>query len=197
MATSRLVQESFQNLRVRQFFLTVAQVARTESTRLPLVPLIFLSHPHQLDLSYPPRNRHKQYYGFWLDHQWLIDLGKNVRNPEDRIEPPSENDFWLRGLGEICGAVKINSLTIEMCFQPEQNGAPPEHVDANGRVFVLSVCSDDEADYPVIPSQEQVDYLANLLGRQPRWWVSIWSRIERNQSMQNLRVAQLALAYPP
>ncbi|KAG2035637.1 hypothetical protein BDR03DRAFT_961757, partial [Suillus americanus] len=60
-----------------------------------------------------------------------------------------------------------------MCFQPKQDGAPPEHVNADGEVFVLSVCSDDEADYPVIPFQEQVDFLSNLLGRKPRWWDSV------------------------
>jgi hypothetical protein len=31
-----------------------------------------------------------------------------------------------------------------MCFQPKQDGAPSEHVNADGEVFVLSVCSDDE-----------------------------------------------------
>ncbi|KAG1736337.1 hypothetical protein EDB19DRAFT_1721720 [Suillus lakei] len=165
MSASELLRQSMQNLRVTE----------AKSTQPPLVPPRFPC-PHQLDLSYPPRHRHTQYYGFWIDREWLTDLGKNIHYPEDRLDPPSDRDFWLRGFGHISWAVRIDPLTIQVCLQPKQDGAPPKHVDADGEVFVLSVCSDDEADYPVIPFQEQVDYLENLFGRKPRWWVGIWPR---------------------
>ncbi|KAG1774448.1 hypothetical protein EV702DRAFT_1240575 [Suillus placidus] len=45
---------------------------------------------------YPHRNCHKQYYGFWISREWMIDLVKNGHYPEDCVEPPRDCDVWLR-----------------------------------------------------------------------------------------------------
>ncbi|KAG1735264.1 uncharacterized protein EDB91DRAFT_1348299 [Suillus paluster] len=165
MSASELLRQFMQNLRAQP---------EVKSSLPPLVPLKRPSRPHPSQFSYPPRHRHTQFYGFWIDEQWLIELGKNIQDPEDRVRPPKERDLWFRGFSHICWAVRIDPLTVELCFQPSQDGAPPEYVDAEGEVFVLSVCSDNEEDELVIPFQEQVDYLATILGREPRWWVSVW-----------------------
>ncbi|KAG1796127.1 uncharacterized protein BJ212DRAFT_1582393 [Suillus subaureus] len=166
MSASELLRQSMQNLRV----------VETKSTLPPLVPFRFTVRPHKLKLSYPPRQRYKQNYGFWLSDEWLAELGKNIRLPEDSYDPPTQKDFWKRGFAHIRGCVDIDPLTIENCFQPQTNGAPTEYLDVDGEVVVLSVCSDDEDEIPVIPWQEEVDYLANILGRPPQWWVNIYPR---------------------
>jgi hypothetical protein len=142
----------------------------------PLEQLLRPSRPSQLEFSYPSRHRHTQFYGFWINQQWLVDLGKNVQYPEDHLDPPNDDDYFLRGFEHISWAVRIDPLTVQLCLQPKKDGAPPEYVDADGEVFVLSVFSDEEADYPARPAQEQVDYLTKVLGRKPRWWVGIWPR---------------------
>ncbi|KAG1736358.1 hypothetical protein EDB19DRAFT_2040357 [Suillus lakei] len=122
------------------------------------------------------RIRYKRNYGFWPSDEWLAELGNNIRLPEDPYEPPTQKQFWMRGFAHIRGCVDIDPLTIENNFQPETNGAPLEYLDVDGEVVVLSVCFDDEAEIPVIPWQEQVGYLTDILGRQPQWWVNIWPR---------------------
>jgi hypothetical protein len=140
------------------------------------VPLERPSNPHRLAISHPPRLRHTQYYGFSITKQWLVDLGKNIQYPSDHLDPPDDGRYFLRGYQYIQWAVRIHLLGVELCFQAKKDGAPPEHVKANGKVLVLSVLSDGDVDSPLCPVQEQVDYLTELLGRKPRWWVGIWPR---------------------
>jgi hypothetical protein len=140
------------------------------------VPLERPSEPHQLAISYPPRHRHTLYYGFSISKQWLVDLGKNIQYSSDHLDPPDYDCYFLRGYQYIRWAVKIHFLGVELCFQAKKDGAPPDHVKANGNVLVLSVLSDEEVDNPIRPVQEQVDYLTELLGRKPRRWVGIWPR---------------------
>jgi hypothetical protein len=83
-----------------------------------------------------------------------------------------------RGFEHIQWAVGIDPLTLEFCLQPGKRGAPPQYVDADGEILILSVMSDDEEDYPVRPAQEQVDYLTKVLGRKPQWWVGVSLRNE-------------------
>ncbi|KAG1737073.1 uncharacterized protein EDB91DRAFT_1290964 [Suillus paluster] len=170
MSASKLSRQAIQN----------SWFNETKSTLPRLVPCKLPSHPHKLELSYPPKQRYTHNYGFWLSPEWLIDLGKHIRLIEDCVEPPDHTEFWMRGIGYIRWALDIDPLTAENCFltiehcvQPETNGAPIECVDSDGEVVVLSVCSDNETDIRVIPYQEQVDYLSNLLGRKPQWWVNI------------------------
>ncbi|KAG0705844.1 hypothetical protein DFH29DRAFT_1067267 [Suillus ampliporus] len=122
------------------------------------------------------KQHYKQNYGFWINDKWPADLGKHIRYPEDGFEPPNEKELSIRGFAYLRWAVDIDPLTMENCFQPEKNSAPPECLDVDEEVMVLSVCSDDEAEIPVIHYQEQVDYLLNLLGRQLQRWVNIWPR---------------------
>ncbi|KAG1736352.1 hypothetical protein EDB19DRAFT_1829978 [Suillus lakei] len=157
-----------------KFEVTQNQLAENKSTIPPLVPLKLTSPPHKLKLSYPPPQRYKQNYGFWFSDKWLTELGKHYRLPEDRLNPPPDEEFWLRGCSHLYNAVRIKSMTIEICFQPKTNGAPPEFLDIDGEVAVLSVCSDDVEE--ALPSQEQVDYLTEVLDRMPQWWVNIKPR---------------------
>ncbi|KAG2031737.1 hypothetical protein BDR03DRAFT_971866, partial [Suillus americanus] len=182
MSTSELLRQSMQNLRVSPLYVaytssfelvTQNQVAETKSTLPPLVPFKFTSPPRKFKLSYPALQHYKQNFGFWLSDQWLIELGKHTHLPEDRFDPPLDEDFWMRGVAYICETVGLEGLTVEHCFQPKTNGAPPQFLDADGEVLVLSVCDDVEDD---IPSQQQVDYLTNLLCRPPQWWINIYPR---------------------
>ncbi|OJA14226.1 hypothetical protein AZE42_06171 [Rhizopogon vesiculosus] len=104
-------------------------------------------------------HRHTQYYGFWITQQWLIDLGKNIQHPNDHLYPPYIDEYFMRGFDHIQWAVGINPMSVEVCLQPKNGGAPPEYLDADGDVLILSVMSDDEEDYPIRPAQKQVDYL--------------------------------------
>ncbi|KAG1820872.1 uncharacterized protein BJ212DRAFT_1477965 [Suillus subaureus] len=167
MSASELLRQSMQNLRVSPLY-----VAQTINSTAPRTIQVHVS-PRKFKLSYPALQHYKQNFGFWLSDQWLIELGKHTHLPEDRFDPPLDEDFWMRGVAYICETVGLEGLTVEHCFQPKTNGAPPQFLDVDGEVLVLSVCDDVEDD---IPSQQQVDYLTNLLGRLPQWWVNIYPR---------------------
>ncbi|OAX33728.1 hypothetical protein K503DRAFT_804146 [Rhizopogon vinicolor AM-OR11-026] len=181
MSASQLLRQAIQNStvidsEVESILPHVVPLNEVQSLPPLLKQLRRPSRMTKLQSSYPPRHRHTQYYGFWITQQWLIDLGKNIQHPNDHLYPPYIDEYFMRGFDHIQWAVGINPLTVEICLQLKKGGAPPEYVDADGDVLILSVMSDDEQDYPIRPAQEQVDYLTKVLDREPHWWVGVWPR---------------------
>ncbi|KAG1807006.1 uncharacterized protein BJ212DRAFT_1388669 [Suillus subaureus] len=83
----------------------------------------------------------------------------------------------------------ISDLDPITCFNPKGGSVPPEWIAVYDgdyddvlsdeellafqiqTVYELTVCSDEEDSFEERPSQEQMDYITNLVGHGPQWWM--------------------------
>jgi len=112
------------------------------------------------------------FYGYDITAEWVLNYAEThykIAKEQDKLAKASIGAQLLK----IHTGIK--SLHFESALVDPT--APPGAVTIPGgrpgepRVRVLSVFSDEDASYEGRPSQEQVDRLSQILGKQPRWWV--------------------------
>ena len=107
--------------------------------------------------------------------EWLIDYA--TRN---WLWDPNDPDY--DDLSKISGALTVLSfqtgikrLLLESAFKdqsaPSNAATIPGYKPGEVRVPVLSIFSDEVSSFRRRPSQEQVDRLSEIMGKQPRWWI--------------------------
>ena len=116
------------------------------------------------------------FYGYDVGMDWLIDYAtKNWRwdpNDESRLGDLSKIGAGMILLREHSG---IRRLEIESALK--DHAAPSDTVTIQGsrhnepEVPILSIFSNEGPSFKRRPSQEQIDRLSQIIGKQPRWWI--------------------------
>ena len=104
--------------------------------------------------------------------EWLIDYA--VKHWSWGPIAISKLSKIIEGLALLGFHSGINCLKFESAKL--DRAAPLNTVTMPGRpgevrVPVISIFSDEGSSYRKRPSQEQVDRLSELMGKQPRWWI--------------------------
>jgi hypothetical protein len=110
------------------------------------------------------------YLGIETTEEWLVEYAKKCGyNPTQ----PSTLAF----LGKAMVLLEVNSgIMPKSAFAQSLTRIPPpitkvtyplRKVDA----IIVAICSDSPKSFARRPSQEQVDVLKQIMGREPMWWV--------------------------
>jgi hypothetical protein len=114
------------------------------------------------------------FYGYDIAMEWLADYS-------NKHWPYADNECYdtlskaidaVQLLGRHSGIKRLylESALVDRAATSDTvtiPGSRPGEI----RVPVLSIFSDERSSFKKRPSQEQVDRLSNIIGRQPRWWV--------------------------
>jgi hypothetical protein len=108
--------------------------------------------------------------------EWLVDYATRNWRVEswDPIDSPRYDDISKASAAMVLLKFHtgIKHLGIESAIKDHE--APSDTVTVPGRpgeVPIISIFTDEGPSYKRRPSQEQVDRLSRILGKQPRWWV--------------------------
>ncbi|KAG1888562.1 hypothetical protein F4604DRAFT_1713457 [Suillus subluteus] len=145
-----------------------------------------------IKLVRPKKQPNPQFYGYAISHEWLVRFAEQ-HCPEklrDRNSEGYKTHAMVRGYIHLVYFTGINNLDTIACFNPMEGASvPPEWIPvSNGdyddvlsdeeilafqiqTVHVLTVCSDEEESFKDRPNQEQMDYLTELVGHGPQWWM--------------------------
>lgn len=114
------------------------------------------------------------YYGYDVEVEWLA----NYATKHWRWGPLECYDIMSRASGAIQLLRRhsgIKRLSFESALRDPS--APSNTVTISGyrpgeiRVPLISIFSDEGPSFRKRPSQEQVDRLSEIMGKQPRWWI--------------------------
>jgi hypothetical protein len=127
---------------------------------------------------------HLQYYGYAVSGDWLLAFAEQ-HSPEALPQRDARNykkTAKKQAFQLIRHWTGIYDLAWKTCFNPKGGLIPPEwfaslYDEADDpedmeTVLVFAVCSDEDDDFEGRPMQEQVDFMTNLIGHAPQWWVS-------------------------
>jgi hypothetical protein len=126
----------------------------------------------QIALPNPAKDGRVCFYGYDVSMEYLIDYA-TTHWCWDHMDKGD--------LSKISGGVKllgfhsgIKQLKLESGIK--DRAAPANTATIPGRpgevrVTVMSIFSDEGPSYRTRPTQEQVDRLSGILGKQPRWWL--------------------------
>ncbi|KAJ8588154.1 hypothetical protein M405DRAFT_820231 [Rhizopogon salebrosus TDB-379] len=127
---------------------------------------------------------HLQYYGYAVSRDWLVAFTEQ-HWPEALPERDARNyrKTAIRRAYELIGHLTgIPDLARKTCFNPKGDSVPPEwfaslYDEADDpedmeTVIVFALCSDEDDDFEGRPTQDKVDFMTNLVGHAPQWWVS-------------------------
>ena len=125
----------------------------------------------QVVLPYRSADGRLYYYGYDVAMEWLMDYFK-THWPQG-----SSCDVFTKTVGGVHflrNHSDIKHLDLESAFKDET--APSNVVTIPGRpgeirVPIISIFSNERTSYKKRPSQEQVDRLTEIMGKQPRWWL--------------------------
>jgi hypothetical protein len=134
-----------------------------------------ITPPTKIKIALPNLDANRVcFYGYDVGMDWLVVYAtKHMR--WDSIDLPYD-DFSKASAA--MGLLRIHSgikhLGIESAIK--DHTAPSDTVTVPGRpgvvrVPIVSIFTDEGPSYNRRPSQEQVDRLSQILGKQPRWWV--------------------------
>ncbi|KIJ15135.1 hypothetical protein PAXINDRAFT_99664 [Paxillus involutus ATCC 200175] len=132
------------------------------STKDPL-PRIKLTLPRDPDRIY--------YYGWPITDAWLNEFLRQELLPEDYAIEAANPFHTINAMSCLEFCCKIRNLRLRPARNP--GNVPEDCLFDPESVRVLSICSDEEDQLRAKPTQEQVDYLARLLGKEdepPTWW---------------------------
>ncbi|KIJ62385.1 hypothetical protein HYDPIDRAFT_114472 [Hydnomerulius pinastri MD-312] len=123
-----------------------------------------------MPLRLPPNNGRIKFYGWPITDKFLRDYAIRYMPTEKLARSP---DFLIAGHGFtlLRWYSRISHLMLEGAIAPP--GMPADYLFEDGAVQILSVCSNERDSYRSRPAQENVDYLAKLIGREseaPLWW---------------------------
>ncbi|KAG1748940.1 uncharacterized protein EDB91DRAFT_1111526 [Suillus paluster] len=141
----------------------------------------------------PPRQPHVQYYGYAVSPEWLVQFTEQHWSGA----LPERNDIGYeymaatRAFELLLDWSGIFTLDSKDCFNPKGGSVPPEWIalydgdedddEADDEypniqidtVHVFALCSDQDESFEARPTQERVDFMTNLIGHTPQWWVSV------------------------
>ena len=115
------------------------------------------------------------YYGYDLAVEWLVDYS----NTHWRWDPAGGG---YDVLSKASGAMQllrshsgIRRLELESALldhtAPSNTVTIPGYRPGEIRVPIVSIFSDEDPLFKRRPSQEKVDRLLEIIGKQPRWWI--------------------------
>jgi hypothetical protein len=117
------------------------------------------------------------FYGYDVEMEWLIDYAT-----KHWCWDPLDTSSGYDDLSKITGGLKllgfhsgIKRLQLESVLKdqaaPSNVATIPGYRPGEIRVPLISIFSDEGPSFRRRPSQEQVDRLSELMGKQPRWWI--------------------------
>ncbi|KAI9444427.1 hypothetical protein F5148DRAFT_1255124, partial [Russula earlei] len=129
--------------------------------------------PHmkvQIALPKPSEDNRVLFYGFDVGTEWYIEYTNTHRKELKDFDELSKISAGIKLLRAHTG---IKGLKLESALN---DPAAPTSTTMPGRpgeprVPVLSIFSNEGPSYRRRPSQEQIDQLVQIMGRQPRWWI--------------------------
>ncbi|KAG1860895.1 hypothetical protein F4604DRAFT_1788759 [Suillus subluteus] len=132
------------------------------------------SKPNRINISLPSPQRHRQIYGYYVSEQWLH---KTARFLLDKLHPDlpetkARTNAHADPSYSFQKTFRIHSLSTSLAILPSGQEVPPDCMDDDA-VCVLYIFSDQPDSYYRRPTQEQVDELTRLVGREPQWWVDV------------------------
>lgn len=130
----------------------------------------------QVALPKPAADGRVCFYGYAVSTEWLIDFATTHWSNAHwgGIEKYDDVAKATAAIHLLTAYVGIKSLTYECAFK--DHTAPLDVVAIPGRpgevrLRILSNFSNEVSSFKRRPSQEQVDRLSQIMGKQPRWWV--------------------------
>ncbi|KAH7905058.1 hypothetical protein BJ138DRAFT_1118828 [Hygrophoropsis aurantiaca] len=142
----------------------------TKRTRRPKSRLLEISRPLR-DPDYP---NYCQAYGYYVSdqclYQTLLKLWPTVHN--------THNVYTIAGCPEtlMSEILRMSSLTILYGVQPPDMSIPEDCIEERSLVRILTLFTDEDAEFGRRPSQKKVDRLSKLVEQQPRWWRTFYTR---------------------
>ena len=134
--------------------------------------------PEKIEIALPDRTPDGRvcFYGYDADLKWLINYAVT-----HWCWGPLE-DSGYDDISKITGAVKLlcahsgcKNLQLESALidptAPSNTVTIPAHLPGEVRVPILSIFSDEGPLFRKRPTQQQVDRLSEIMGKQPRWWI--------------------------
>ena len=129
----------------------------------------------QIDLPDIAPDRRVYYYGYEVETEWLAEYHtKQWRlGPEDKhFDTLSRASAAIQLFRYYTG---IKRLEFEMALKdyrvPSDAASIPGLRLGDERVPIVAIFSNESTSFKKRPSQERVDRLSEIMGKQPRWWV--------------------------
>jgi hypothetical protein len=112
------------------------------------------------------------FYGYGVGTEWYIEYTNKHRK---ELKDSDDLTKISAGMHLLRAHTRIKGLEFESALNdptaPTGTVTMPGSRPGEPRVPVLSIFSNEGPSYSRRPSQEQVDRLVKIMGRQPRWWV--------------------------
>ena len=142
--------------------------------------ILKVTRPPKIQIALPnlatARDGRVSFYGYDVSVEWLVaystanwlwEWGPLDRNVDDLSRATAAMKL-LRMNTRIAGLRFESALKepgVDAVTTPGSKGLP-----GDVRVPLISIFSDERPSYRKRPSQEQVDLLSEIIGKQPRWW---------------------------
>ncbi|KAI0063511.1 hypothetical protein BV25DRAFT_1824049 [Artomyces pyxidatus] len=135
--------------------------------RRVVVPRFKLDLPHD---TYTSPLMH--IYGICVSEDWLVQYAKSFVSEEVAASKPVLS--LMRGAIDVL-KLKTGIKQLEI-YSARFDDTVPSDTWAYGGVSipVIGICTDLRYSYEHRPSQKQVDKLAEIMGKKPRWWTDIF-----------------------
>ena len=129
----------------------------------------------QIDLPDIAPDSRVYFYGYHVELEWLSDFYTAHRrlDPEDKsYDTLSKASAAIQVFRRQSG---IKRLEYEMVLKdysvPSDAASIPGLRLGDERVPIVAIFSNESTSFKKRPSQERVDRLSEIMGKQPRWWV--------------------------
>ena len=115
------------------------------------------------------------FYGYDVGMEWLVEYGTAHwcwGPPHNRYDDLSRASGAMKLLRKHSGIkrLRFEAALIDHTVPVDAVTIPGKRL-GESRVPVISIFSNEGPSYRKRPSQEQVDRLSEIIGKQPRWWV--------------------------
>jgi hypothetical protein len=126
----------------------------------------------EIELPDPATDGRVSFYGYDVGMEWLVNYATKHLRWDGQYDDMSKASAAIQLLMSRSGAKR---LEFEAALV--DHTVPPDAVTIPGnrpgeiRVPLISIFSNERPSFKKRPSQEQVDRLSQIIGKQPRWWV--------------------------
>ena len=126
-----------------------------------------------IPLTIPQRMTYgrRMYFGIETTEEWLVEYAKKCG-----YTPPFPSR--LSSLGQALILLEANSgirVMPRSAFAQSTRIPPPitkvTYPLKEAEAIIVTICSDSPKSFARRPSQERVDLLKQIMGREPMWWV--------------------------
>ncbi|KAI0054204.1 hypothetical protein BV25DRAFT_1833731 [Artomyces pyxidatus] len=132
------------------------------------VPRLKLDLPHD---TYTNPLMH--IFGICVSEDWLVQYAKSFVSEEVAASKP-ELSLMIGAIEVLKLETGIKRLTM---YSARFDETVPSDTWAYGGVSIpiIGICTDLRYSYKHRPSQEQVDKLAQIMDKEPRWWTDLFN----------------------